>query len=153
MSTPAWEQWEHEVQDALDLASTPGSGNQWHAPSDGRTVGHPTDVGRGWMVDCKTTVQKSFSLTRKMLGQWEDKAAVHGHRFLLPLRFLATDRSGRTQDYAVLSWDDFLELNERAGRADAGDYRVDPEMTIVCPLCGTETAQSAHHLCPERETR
>lgn len=110
MSTPAWEVWERAVQAALGLTSTPGSGNQWHAPSDGRTPGHPADVGRGWMVDCKTTVRKSFSLPRQMLEQWEDKAALHGHRFLLPLRFLAADRTGRNRDYVVVPWDDFLEL-------------------------------------------
>lgn len=29
--------------------------------------------------------------------------------------------------------------------------KVDPDMLIVCPLCGAKTAQSAHHFCPAKE--
>jgi hypothetical protein len=103
---PKWEQFEHEVQDVLDLRSTPGSGNQWHDPSDGRS--RPDDPYK-LMVDCKHTESASYSLAAPMLQGWLDKAAELGYRFALPVR-MEGGASVRTRQWVAIPLDDYAEL-------------------------------------------
>lgn len=104
---PAWEQFEHEVQELLYLRSTPGSGNQWHDPSDGRS--HPDDPYK-LMVDCKFTEAKSFSLNGKVLQDWWNKATELGYHFALPVKLGGAD--GRIKEWVAVPIDDYAELLE-----------------------------------------
>jgi hypothetical protein len=105
-----WEVWEDTVQKDLGLAGSPGSGNQWHAISDGHTLDHPADNDFRLMVDCKSTTRKSFSLGRQVLAQWVGNAGQQGCRFALPLRFLPVTPTGQPEDYVVIPYDDYLEM-------------------------------------------
>lgn len=110
-----WERHEREVQELLGLSATPGSGNQWHSPSDGVDNTHYSSATFPLMVDCKCTVNKSYSVTREFMAKWREKAEMAGKRFALPIRFAEKDpRSHRHEDYIVLTLDDFAELLELA---------------------------------------
>lgn len=111
----AWRKWELEVQELLGLRDTPGSGNQWYAPSDGMS---PQNSRWRFMVDCKHTEHKSFILTRKLLEPWLQKAGEWGCRFLLPVRIQADphDPKSKSLDLIVMTVDDFAELLAAANR-------------------------------------
>lgn len=103
--SPNWEKFEREVQDILDLRSTPGSGNQWHDAGDGRSK--PEDPYR-LMVDCKHTEGKSYSLNGAALQAWFNQAGELGYRFALPVRLAGW--AGRQKDWVVVPMDDYAEL-------------------------------------------
>jgi hypothetical protein len=100
-----WRAWEHEAARALGLDTTVSSGNQFYDKGDATTRGREDPFPL--MVDCKLTTRASFSLNRKVLASYENQATAAGKRLVLPVRFL-TPRS--TQDYAVLSFHDLIEL-------------------------------------------
>lgn len=102
---PAWEKFEHSVQELLSLRSTPGSGNQWHDVSDGRT--RPEDAYK-LMVDCKFTQGKSYSLNGDVLQGWWDKATGLGYHFALPVRM--EGMGGRQKEWVAIPLDDYAEL-------------------------------------------
>ncbi len=102
---PAWERFEREVQEALDLRSTPGSGNQWQDISDG--VSKPDDPYK-LMVDCKYTDNKSYSLNGDALQSWVDKAALFGYNFALPVHLEGS--KGRSKRWVAIPLDDYVEL-------------------------------------------
>jgi hypothetical protein len=106
---PKWEQFEHSVQELLDLRSTPGSGNQWHDPSDGRS--RPEDPYR-LMVDCKHTEAKSYNLNSGVLQGWWEQAAELGYHFALPVRLAGS--VGRQRDWVAIPLDDYAELLDMA---------------------------------------
>lgn len=129
---PAWARWESVVQQALGLKSTIGSGNQFHDPSDGRTAEHYTEHPRPLMVDAKHTELKSYTLTKKDLGQWVKKAALFGCRFGLPIRF---ESDGSIEDYIVVPFEDYEELYTRhVSLARRGEARTEALMYLqgVC---------------------
>jgi len=116
-----WFHFEESVQAALDLEAMPGSGNQWHSPSDGATSGHWTETRWPLMVDCKHTVQKSYSLGRKLLDQWTRTARENGKHFALPIRFETVDDTPMSRsDYVVVPFEDYVELVAlvRAGKTE-----------------------------------
>ena len=106
---PAWEKFEHEVQDLLDLRSTPGSGNQWNDPSDGRS--RPEDPYK-LMVDCKHTESRLYNLNGRMLQAWLEKATGLGFHFALPLRMAGMECSDRDKNWVVIPLDDYVELTD-----------------------------------------
>lgn len=103
---PKWEQFEHSVQELLNLRSTPGSGNQWHDVSDGRS--RPEDSYK-LMVDCKFTERSSYSLNGSMLNGWWDRATGAGYHFALPVRLDGVN-VGRQREWVVIPLDDYAEL-------------------------------------------
>ena len=105
-----WFKFEEDIQSLFGLEAMPGSGNQWHSPSDGAT---PNTDPTPWplMVDCKHTVQRSYSLTRKLLDQWVHTAMVSGRHFALPVRFENPDDTTATRsDYVVIPTEDYADL-------------------------------------------
>jgi len=102
---PKWEKFEHDVQDLLDLREIPGSGNQWHDPSDGAS--RPEDPYK-IMVDCKFTEGKSYSFTADFLQQWWDKATELGFHFAMPVRL--DGGKGRQREWVAITLDDYAEL-------------------------------------------
>lgn len=103
---PDWEKFEHEVQDLLDLRSTPGSGNQWYDVGDGRSnPGDPYPL----LVDCKHTQRSSYSISGSVLNDWWNKATGAGYHFVLPVR-LDGSNVGRQKDWMVVPIHDYVEL-------------------------------------------
>jgi hypothetical protein len=103
---PLWEQFENRVQELLDLRSTPGSGNQWHDVSDGRS--RPEDRYK-LMVDCKYTERRAFNLAAPVLSQWWEKATGAGYQFALPVKMDGLN-TGRQKEWVVIPLDDYVEL-------------------------------------------
>lgn len=101
-----WEQHERDIQVILGLDSTICSGNKFHDPGD--AVDHDRESVFPIVADCKFTEGKSFSVSRKVLEQWSDKAAEMGKRFIMPVRLCP--RGTDPQDYVVLGLHDFAEL-------------------------------------------
>lgn len=109
----AWARFESDVRTLLELDRPPGSGNQWHDPSDGTTRnaygGYPV------VMDAKYTGRKSFSVTRQFLEHWLSVADALGKHFLLPIRFRAP--SGTHRDFVLVPLDDYAELLIKAREA------------------------------------
>lgn len=103
------EAWEHEVARLLDLDLTITSGNKWYDPGDATTRGR--DDPFPLYADAKFTERASFSLKAKDLRQYSKRAEEAGKRFLLPLRFHSPGQR-HPEDYAVLSFHDFVELRD-----------------------------------------
>jgi hypothetical protein len=112
---PKWEQFEHSVQELLDLRSTPGSGNQWHDPSDGRSR---SDDPYKIMVDCKHTEAKSCSLNGAVLQGWWDRATGLGYHFALPVHMEGME--GRQKEWVAIPLDDYAELVDKIRRTSSG---------------------------------
>lgn len=115
--TPAWEQFEHDVQEMLGLDATICSGNKFNDIGDATDNRPPGDDSFRLLIDCKYTEQVSFSVGAKFMGQWVDRATEWGKRFVLAIRFLPRGASS-PREYVVLTLDDFAELLEAARRAD-----------------------------------
>lgn len=110
---PAWEKFEHFIQDLLKLDSTICSGNQWHDQGDAVSREHYTEEPFRFIADCKYTVQKGFRLEQKFLDSWVIKALELGKIFILPIRFF-DEKDRKQSDYVVLSLGDFHTLVEMA---------------------------------------
>lgn len=106
-----WRKHESDLQEAMGLNSTVGSGNQFHDIGDGST-GHNRKNAIPIVIDCKCTEKASYSLSSVMLEEWLDKAAQIGKMFMLPVRF----QHAKVKDYVVLQLEDLLELLELARR-------------------------------------
>lgn len=111
MKQPTWEYWENEVNEALGLSSTAGSGSQAHDPGDGTDRRHHTLTDYAIQADAKYTERTSFSLNSKLLGQWCERAAAQGKRFILPVRYWHRGTIA-PHDYVVVPWQDYLMLVE-----------------------------------------
>lgn len=97
-----WQKWEDKVNEALGLRGTISSGSKFYDISDGTTkLDHPIP----FMVDAKSTEQKSYRLDAKFLDEWVQNAKEKGKSFGLPIRF--EDDSLQTQEYMVISFEDF----------------------------------------------
>ena len=106
-----FEKHEKDLQDLLRLDSTSGSGSQWHDISDGTTRDQYDGSPFRLMIDGKSTIKGSYSVTRKFMASWVDQAETLGKRFALPIRFLnAPGDHSPPDDYIVLKLDDFVEL-------------------------------------------
>jgi hypothetical protein len=115
---PGWEAWEDEVNKALGLSSTVGSGSQAYDPGDGTDRRHHSVTDYALQVDAKYTERTSFSLNSKLIRQWSDRALAQGKRFVLPVRFW-TKGSNAPEDYVVIPFDDFVGLVECYRRSEA----------------------------------
>lgn len=86
---------------------TPGSGNQFNRPMDGRQSHLNQSVAFAW--DGKSTRGASISVTLPMWAKAIEQS--HGERPLLPLRFYGDDRLTIIRaDLAVINVHDLLEL-------------------------------------------
>jgi hypothetical protein len=110
-----WERFEQHVNTLLELDGTVSSGSQWHDKGDGTNRdmydGNPFRL----LVDAKTTVRGSYSVSAKEMARWARIGVEAGKRFVLPIRFLPSNSRPQT-DVVVLSLDDFAELVELAKR-------------------------------------
>lgn len=110
-----WEQHERYIQSVLDLESTICSGNKFYDPGD--AVDHDRESAFPLVADCKFTERKSFSVTRQLLEQWEEKASEMGKRFVLPVRLCP--KGSEPYDCVVIGLHDFAELLSLARRGRA----------------------------------
>ena len=89
---------------------SPGSGNQWRNPMDGRHNRYEQEFAWAW--DGKSTRSKSVSVTRAMLDKAVEQA--DGERPMIALRFYDDDRLRSHEDWIVIRASDFIELQEKA---------------------------------------
>ena len=101
------EEWLAEV---LGGRKTPGSGNQWRNPADGRQNRYVDSFAFAW--DGKSTRSNSISITREMLSKIKEQADTE--RPMIALRFYDDDRLRSFEDWIAIKADDFLELLEAA---------------------------------------
>lgn len=120
MPLKPWEKWESDVQDALGLRGTVSSGSKFYDISDG--VGTDYDSDFRLMADAKCTEKGSYSIKWDFMSQWIEKAAQHGTRFILPIRF--NNGKGLNTDYVALSFDDFCEI-EKAAKSEFTSDEID----------------------------
>lgn len=113
-TTEMGERHEETVNTLFGFRASPGSGNQWRSPLDGR------HTGNGYYRfghDAKSTLGKSIGVSRAMWAKLLDQA--HDLRPMLPLRFYATESLSRVQyDLAVVDLHDL-----QAMWSDAEAYR------------------------------
>jgi hypothetical protein len=83
---------------------TPGSGNQWHAQTDGHNVDF------AW--DAKSTRSRSMTITIEMLDKLDEQS--YPRRSFLPIRFYGDERLSTYRDKVLVDLDDLLELLECA---------------------------------------
>ncbi len=106
-----WEAWEDQVNSDLGLSKTIASGSQAHDPGDGVDRRHYTETEWPLQVDAKFTTKGSYSVNRKFMRESWERAATAGQAFVLPLRFADADKGvGQTEDYVVLTYNDFQGL-------------------------------------------
>jgi hypothetical protein len=108
MKKSGWQVHEEYVQNLLGLDSTICSGNKFYDPGDGVDREHPSQKAFPLIIDAKCTKAKSYSVKAEFLKEWEEKAAMLGKRFAMPIRFEPS------QDYVLLTLNDFAELLELA---------------------------------------
>jgi hypothetical protein len=106
MDRRLWQKHEKDLQEALGLSSTVGSGNQSHDIGDGSN-GHNRLQDFPMVIDCKATEKKSYSLTYELMESWLQRAAELGKMFLLPIRFV---NAPKYKDYVVIELSDFQLL-------------------------------------------
>ena len=111
MKRRGWQSHEEDVQKLLGLDSTICSGNKFYDPGDGVDRSHPDQNSFALIIDAKCTTAKSFSVKAEFLKEWEEKAAMLGKRFAMPIRFEGLNSK---QDYILLTLNDFAELMELA---------------------------------------
>lgn len=111
MKQPTWEYWENEVNEALGLSSTAGSGSQACDPGDGTDRRHHMVTDYAIQTDAKFTEGLSFPVNAKKLNQWCDRALAQGKRFILPVRIWQRG-TRQPSDYVVVPWQDYLMLVE-----------------------------------------
>jgi hypothetical protein len=87
---------------------TPGSGNQWHAQTDGHNVEF------AW--DAKSTLARSMTITIDMLDKLDEQS--YPRRSLLPIRFYGDERLSTYRDKVLVDLDDLLELLQRSDDRD-----------------------------------
>ena len=106
-----WDAWESYVNRALGLEATLASGSQAHDPGDGVDRRHHTETDYAIMADAKYTERKSFSVSAKLMGQYVQRAAEFGKRFVLPVR-LVDSGTKEVHDYIVVPLQDYVALLE-----------------------------------------
>lgn len=107
-----WQAFEAHCQGLLGLDATISSGSRFHDPGDGVDRRHHTETDFPLIIDAKYSEAGSFTVNRRMLSQWQDRAAAMGKRFVLPIRLVDTKRQ-QTHDYAVMGLDDLAELLDK----------------------------------------
>ncbi len=97
---------------------TPGSGNQWAKPADGRTDANQAKFGFAW--DCKATRAASISVSLEMWNKI--KIQSHNELPMIPIRFYLSDRLDQFVDLVVLDLNDLAYMMEEANKEN---YHVD----------------------------
>lgn len=114
-----WEAWEAYINRLLGLDRTVASGSQPHDPGDGVDRRHHTETDYALMADAKYTERASFSVNRKLMGQYVLRAAESGKRFVLPVRLVDTSTK-HVHDYVVVPLQDYVALLETYREVERG---------------------------------
>lgn len=117
MST-RWTEHEKYIRTLLHLDGTVSSGNKFHDPGDAVAREHYQDRAYRLYAECKSTINKSFALSRVALASHGKRAMEYGKMFVFPVRFYA---DGVAFDYVVLRADDFSEILDRAEASTNGE--------------------------------
>jgi hypothetical protein len=111
---------EETLVEALGGRRTPGSGNQFNNPADGRHNRYEDILAFAW--DGKSTLGKSITIDLEMIEKIEEQSL--GERPMIGLRWYATERLKVAKDWVAVPLDDFVELLE-AARRDLGPQEED----------------------------
>lgn len=114
-----WEAWEAYTNRVLGLDATLASGSQAHDPGDGVDRRHYSETDYALMADAKYTERKSFSVSAKLMGQYVQRAAEMGKRFVLPVRLVDTPTK-EVHDYIVVPLQDYVALLETYREVERG---------------------------------
>lgn len=111
MAASAWKDFEVFVAKQLGLNLTVASGNKYNDPGDAvtRDPNHPFPL----YADAKFSEHASFSVSRKILENYTNKATEVGKRMILPVRLWPRHQK-HPVDYVVMSFSDFVELHRMA---------------------------------------
>lgn len=99
---------------------TPGSGNQFNRPMDGRVSRYNERYAFAW--DGKSTRGESIGVSRSILAKIVDQAG--GERPMLPLRFYSDDRLRLYEDWVVLRIHDLLEILDATKESESPDFEA-----------------------------
>ena len=113
-----WEAFEDYVNKLLGLDSTIASGSKAYDVGDGVDRRHHSETDYALMVDAKYTERGSFSVSRKLMGQYVTRAAEAGKKFALPVR-LVDMRTKTVDDYVVIPLQDYAALLETYREAES----------------------------------
>lgn len=119
-ATPGWSAWESYVNERLGLSSTAGSGNQWFEKGDGVDK---SDSEYAFQVESKYTEGVGFRVSR-VVSDYAMQAAMAGKKFALCVRIWGRGQK-QPADYAVIPFEVFVDLVERAKEAEGGDHQGD----------------------------
>lgn len=89
---------------------TPGSGNQWRNPMDGRHSRYTSQFAFAW--DGKSTRAKSISISLAILDKAVEQASPE--RPMIAIRFYHDDRLKKHEDWFLIRADDFIEMRNAA---------------------------------------
>ena len=120
--TTRWTDHENYIKTLLHLDGTVSSGNKFYDPGDAVAREHYTERAYRVYAECKSTINKSYSLRRQDIAGYARRAAEYGKMFVLPVRFYF---DGIYEDYVVLKAGDFAEVVDRAeasANIDAARY-------------------------------
>lgn len=107
---PGWQPWENYVNEQLGLEATVASGSQFYDKGDG------VDRSRSewaYQVDAKYTDKTSFSVNRKLLGDYVVRASMAGKKFAMAVRCWGRGHH-QPEDYVIIPFRDFKALLEVA---------------------------------------
>lgn len=103
------EKHEEHLADVFGGKRSPGSGNQWAKPIDGRQSRYDVTCAFAW--DGKSTMAKSMSIPRSMLDKAVDQA--EGERPMIAIRFYDDERLRGFEDWDLVREEDMTELMAR----------------------------------------
>jgi hypothetical protein len=103
------------VADLLGLARTSSSGNKFYDPGDAVSRSHYSVQRYRLYAECKSTIQKSYSLKRDDLERYSKRAAENGKMYVMPIRFVGA----HDDDYVVMRLLDFSDVLEAAQQKES----------------------------------
>jgi hypothetical protein len=127
----------HEERLAALVGGTrsPGSGNQWTAPADGRASRMLNEYG--WATEGKATLGQGITLTREILAKLAEQA--EGERPLIGLIWFADETFERVDhELVAMNADDFTEVMD-----DNARLRAELETALEAVVTAVEAAMSA----------
>lgn len=130
---PDWHAHEDFVADLLGADKTVSSGNKWYDISDAVTRDNVMSNRAQFMADAKSTLKKSYSLSRDFLYQYRERAILRGKIFLLPVRF-ENPEDHSVNDWIVLHASDFSELlglDIRNDSVEHANHLKDREQALI----------------------
>jgi hypothetical protein len=122
---------------------SPGSGNQWKGPADGRSSRIKNEYG--WVLECKATCGQGIEITRRIIDKLAGQA--EGERPLILMRWYADESlEGVSHDLAAMTWADFREVMD--DNASLRERLAQAESKLAQADAAAEQVQAGARLSP-----